>query len=403
MSAPDNLRALFVEVAAEVEVDEDAGVRAPDGHRLTDAGNAARFVELMGNAVRYVHEWQRWIVYGGGCWAVDGGDALVMERAKAVGDSLFRQVPKAPTSTRDAVYTAAKRAESAAAIAAMVRLARGHERVLVAHEDLDADPFVLNVKNGTVDLRTGTLRPHNPEDLCTLQALVGFYPDAVAPLWHECLERWQPDPLVRDYLQREAGAGLTGVPTETLSIHFGGGGNGKSKYFGAIKSVAGPYVIEPHRSLVIASRHEQHETVIAELFRVRLAVMGETSGGADLDDASIKNLTGGDTLRARRMREDRWSFNPTHTLCMFSNYRPNIRGADEGIWRRVRLIDWAVTIPPAERDVDLAAKLAAEAEGILVWAVGGARRFEGHYDRSRLWVDMAEGLGSRDCSRWCLR
>ena len=112
MSAPDNLRALFVEVAAEVEVDEDAGVTAPDGHRLTDAGNAARFVELMGDCVRYVHEWQRWIVYGGGRWAVDGGDALVMERAKAVGDSLFRQVPKAPTSTRDAVYTAAKRAES---------------------------------------------------------------------------------------------------------------------------------------------------------------------------------------------------------------------------------------------------------------------------------------------------
>ena len=196
----------------------------------------------------------------------------------------------------------------------MVRLARGHERVLVAHEDLDADPYVLNVKNGTVDLRTGTLRPHNPEDLCTLQALVGFYPDAVAPLWHECLERWQPDPLVRDYLQREVGAGLTGVPTETLTIHFGGGGNGKSKYFGAVKSVAGPYVIEPHRSLVISSKHEQHETVIAELFRVRLAVMGETSGGAELDDASIKNLTGGDRCELVACARTGGRFDPTHTL-----------------------------------------------------------------------------------------
>jgi putative DNA primase/helicase len=171
------------------------------------------------------------------------------------------------------------------------------------------------------------------------------------------------------------GAGVTGKPTETLSIHFGGGGNGKSKFFGAIASVVGPYAVEPHRSLIVATRHEQHETVVAELFRRRLAVMGETSGGARLDDASVKNLTGGDRLRARRMREDRWSFGPTHTLAMFSNHRPTITGADEGIWRRVRLVPWTVTIPEAERDEDLASKLAEEAEGILAWCVEGARRF----------------------------
>lgn len=353
----------------------DAAVTAPDGFHLTDAGNAARLVALVGESVRYVHEWQRWIVYGAGRWTVDGGEALVMEKAKAVGRSLFAQVDRTPKATRDAVYNAAKRAESAAAISSMVRLARGHPGVIVAHEDLDADPFILNVKNGTVQLHTSELRPHDPADLCTLQAPVAFKPDAVAPLWAACLARWQPDPQVRDYLQREVGAGITGVPTETLSIHYGGGGNGKSKFWGAVKSGAGPYAIEPHRSLIISSKHEQHETVTAELFRVRLAVMGETSDAAQLDDASIKNLTGGDRQRARRMREDRWSFDPTHTLVMFSNYRPNIRGADEGIWRRVRLVDWAVTISAAERDTQLAAKLAGEAEGILVWMVEGARRF----------------------------
>ena len=226
--------------AAAVEDTEDAGVTAPDGHRLTDAGNADRLVELVGDSVRYVHEWQRWIVYSGGRWDVDGGDALIMERARAVGRSLFKQVPKAPTSTRDAVYAAAKRAESAGAIAAMVRLARGHASVLVKHEDLDADPYILNVKNGTIDLHTGTLRPHDPADLCTLQAPVEFHPGALAPLWQKCLERWQPDPEVRAYLQCEAGAGITGRPTETLSVHCGGGGNGKSRYFGGLKSAMGP-------------------------------------------------------------------------------------------------------------------------------------------------------------------
>ena len=359
----------------DAEVGEDAGITAPDGHHLTDVGNAARFVDLAGDSVRYVHEWQRWIAYSDGRWNVDGGDALMKERAKVVGKSLFRQIAKAPPSTRDTVYNAAKRAESGAAISAMVNLSRGDSRVLVKHEELDADPYALNVKNGTVNLRTGELRPHDPSDLCTLQCPVDYDPDAVAPLWDKCLERWQPDPLVRDYLQREVGAGVTGAPTETLTIHYGSGGNGKSKFFGSVKAAIGPYVIEPHRSLVVKTHHEQHETVVAELFRVRLAVMGETSGAAQLDDASIKNLTGGDRLRARRMREDRWSFDPTHTLVMFSNYRPTILGADEGIWRRVRLVDWGVTIPQAERDEDLAAKLADEAEGILAWAIEGARRF----------------------------
>ena len=348
----------------------------PDGHRLTDVGNAERFIDLTGGSARFVHRWGTWIVYRGGRWIVDTGDALVLEAAKAVPRALLDTVPKlAGSDERRRVLQAANRAESAGALTAMVRLARGIDGVIVDHEELDADPDILNLTNGTLELQTGELRPHDPADLCTLQCPVVYDPDSRAPLWERCLERWQPDAQIRGYLQREAGAGATGRPTETISIHHGDGANGKSKYFAALQHVLGPYVVEPHKSLLVASRHEQHATVLASLFRARLAVASETAVTDRLNDEQIKNLTGGDRLRARRMREDEWSFDPSHTLVMFSNHRPRVRGQDEGVWRRLRLIRWETTIPEAERDENLAAKLAGEERGILRWIVEGARRY----------------------------
>ena len=131
----------------------------------------------------------------------------------------------------------------------------------------------------------------------------------------------------------------------------------------------------PHKSLLVASRHEQHPTVVAKLFRKRLAVASETSAAEALNEEQVKNLTGGDRLEGRRMREDPWEFWPTHTLVMFSNHKPAIRGRDEGIWRRVRLVPWQVTIAAKDRDELLATKLQAEAAGILRWIVEGAVRF----------------------------
>jgi putative DNA primase/helicase len=243
----------------------------------------------------------------------------------------------------------------------MVRLARGAPGILVEHEQLDAQPYLLNCLNGTVDLRNGTLQAHDPGDLLTLQCPVAYDPDAQAPLWEACIERWQPDLTVRDYVQLRAGAGATGHPTETVDVDYGSGGNGKSKFWGAIQHVLGPYTVVPHKSLLVAQRHEQHATVVANLFRKRLAVASETKAADVLDDEQVKNLTGGDRLSGRRMREDPWEFQPTHTLVMFSNHKPSVRGRDEGIWRRLRLVPWEVTIPEDERDPNLSAKLAAEA------------------------------------------
>jgi putative DNA primase/helicase len=144
-----------------------------------------------------------------------------------------------------------------------------------------------------------------------------------------------------------------------------------------VQYVLGDYGVVPHKSLLVAQRHEQHETVKADLFRKRLGVASETKAVDVLDDEQVKALTGGDRMRARRMREDPWYFWPTHTLIIITNHRPAIRGRDESIWRRVRLVPWEVTIPAEERDPDLAEKLRAEAPGILNWIVEGAGRFLG--------------------------
>ena len=125
--------------------------------------------------------------------------------------------------------------------------------------------------------------------------------------------------------------------------------------------------------------------MVASLFRARLAVASETSARDWLNEAQVKNLTGGDRLKAWRMREDEWEFDPTHTMVMFSNHRPEIRGTDEGMWRRVRLIPWDVAIPDNERDEALGSKLVAEAPGILRWVVEGCVRY------------LAVGIGAPEC------
>jgi putative DNA primase/helicase len=352
---------------------------APDGYRYTDTGNSDRLVNLLDGRARYVHAWGKWIAYIKGRWVIDENDALMTQKAKGVARGLFRLLPKLDfekeADKRKQLFAWAVRSESSGAIAAMIRLARGAPGILIAHEELDANPDILNCRNGTVDLRTGELRPHDPADLCTKQSPVSYDPDAWSDLWEACLETWQSDPAMRCYLQMEAGAATTGRHTETLSVHLGMGANGKSRFFGALQHALGDYAVVPHKSLLMTQRHEQHETVKADLFRARLAVASETKAADVLDDEQVKAITGGDRQRARRMREDPWYFNPSHTLVTFSNHRPRVQGRDEGIWRRLRLVPWMTTIPEADRDRDLGAKLKGQAAGILAWCVTGARRF----------------------------
>lgn len=346
-----------------------------DGHQPTDSGNADRFVAHADGRVRYVAAWGKWRVYRDGRWVDDHNAAEVTELACGIARNLRHLAAVTPGEAGDLLWTHAKRCENATTIGSMLHLARGKPGVLTDHECFDADPYLLNVENGTVDLRSMELRRHDPEDLLSMQAPVSYEAEATAKLWERCLATWQPDPDVRGFLQRIAGTGVIGIPLDRVLVNVGHGANGKSVFYGAMRRLLGEYATEAHKSLVVDDRHEQHETVVADLYRRRLVLAPETRQTDKLSEEQVKNLTGGDRLKARRMREDRWAFDPTHTLVMHTNYRPRIAGTDEGIWRRVVLLDWPTTIPADQRDPNMIGRLDDERSGILRWLIEGAHSY----------------------------
>ena len=273
----------------------DVALALLDGHRPTDVGNANRLVAAADGHLRYVHLWGKWLVYDDGRWIIDFREAMIGQRARAVARKVFQDAAHLDEKIREIHFRWARSSESSSSIGSMINLARGTPGILIDHTDLDQMPWVLNVLNGTVDLRTGDLRPHNPEDLLTVQAPVVYDPTAEAPLWDACLERWQPDPEIRSFLQRACGTAVSGHPLEHLFVNHGAGSNGKTKFFEAIEHVLGGYAVTPSKGIFVMTKHEDHKTELASLFGARMLVLPETGQADRLNEASVKNLTGGDS------------------------------------------------------------------------------------------------------------
>lgn len=356
----------------------DRVVRLPvRGRNNTDVGNARRLTYAYGDELRYVPQWNSWIAWDGRRWQPDAAGQVV-ERAKDVAADLYAQGLKATGDDRQAILKWALRSETAARIEAMIRLARSEPGIPVEPRQLDSDPWALNVRNGTLNLRTGEIRPHRPSDLATKLADVDYLPDTDAPTFLAFLERIIPDPAVRAFLQRAAGYSLTGCTSEQVLVFaHGAGANGKTTFLSALLATWGEYGRQAEPDLLLA-RGDVHPTGVADLHGARLVVCAEVEAGRRFAESQVKQLTGSDPITARRMRQDFWTFRPTHTLWLAANHRPVVRGTDHAIWRRIRLVPFGVTIPPAERDRHLAERLEAERAGILAWAVRGA--VEWHLD-----------------------
>lgn len=349
----------------------------PKGPRLTDVGNAERLVAAYGEDFRYVAAWGSWLVWDGRRWKRDTHGEIV-EAAKAVAATLWAEVPGSCPCRRHrrALVAWATKSESANHIDAMVRLARTDFEMVVDTDQLDADPWLFNVANGTVDLRTRQLRPHRPDDLITKVAPVVYDPSATCPTWDIFLEQVLPDPEVRAFVQEAVGYSLTGTVTEHLLFFaHGGGANGKTTMLQTLLALFGEYGRQADPDLLLASR-EAHPTGVADLLGARLVVSTEIDDGRRLAEATVKRLTGGDRLKARYMRMDFFEFEPSHTLFLAANHRPVVRGTDAAIWRRLRLIPFNVTIAPEDQDHDLVDKLRKELSGILNWAIEGCRRWQ---------------------------
>jgi putative DNA primase/helicase len=347
-----------------------------NGHELaephTDLGNARRLVAAYGHRIRHVPAWKRWYVWDGSRWAHDQ-TGQVIRYAKTVARRMLVDAESLADDDRRKrpLTAAAKRAESAGGLRSMVELAGTEPGVALATTDLDGHPHLLNTASGVLNLDTLRLTAHDPRLHMTKIAAAGYDPAATCPEFDAFLARVQPDGDVRDYLARLLGQSMTGrVEEHLLAILYGPGANGKTTLTEAVQTVLGDYAAAAEPGLLI-DRGDVHPTGVADLFGLRLAVTHETDAGRRLAEGTVKRLTGGDTIKARRMREDFWQFTPTHSIVMHTNHRPVVSGTDEGIWRRIRLVPFDVVIPVDERDGKLPEKLAAERDGILAWLVRG--------------------------------
>jgi putative DNA primase/helicase len=347
---------------------EAPAIDKPHRH-LTDIGNAQRLVDRHGIDLRYCHPWAKWLIWNGSRWlADDSGEAE--RRWKETVRSFYADLAEIEDDEKRKLYARHITAsESSPRVRAALELARSEVPILP--DQLDADDWVLNVENGTIDLRTGELRPHRRTDLISKIAPVRFDPDAVAERWLAALVTVLPDEDVRAYFQRLIGYALVGVTTEQiLPILYGAGANGKTTVTETIRALLGDYSqVTPAETFV-----ERRETIpndVARLRGVRLALATKLAEGRRLNEALVKKLTGTEALVARFMRGEWFEFEPKFLPLLVTNHRPIIRGTDEAIWRRLRLIPFTVTIPPAERDQDLPGKLRHELPGILQWAIQG--------------------------------
>jgi putative DNA primase/helicase len=367
------------------------GRRMASGGALTDIGNGERFASRHGRDFRYCSTWGKWLAWDGKRWTPDD-TTRASAAAKQTAVSIYAE---AAGATGDFAHPSeiaqhAHRSENARSLNRMLDMARSEPGISVSSSDLDTDPYMLNVVNGTVDLRQGILQPHRQDDLITRLAPVEFIESATAPLWEHFLDQiMDGKPELVDFLQTFLGYCLTGdVSEQVLCFFHGDGANGKSTLVEVMKATLGDYVMAAPPGLLMARRQETHPTQIASLFGARLALCVEAGEGNRFDEVTLKLLTGGDTLTARRMREDFWQFLPTHKLILCANHRPIIRGIDHAISRRILLVPFDVKFwreedqehGPLDRRADpgLKARLLQERSGIFMWLLRGCLRWQKH-------------------------
>ena len=351
------------------------GGTQPPRFNLTDLGNAERFIAHHGEDVRYCYPWRKWLIWTGAKWERDEA-GRVYRLAKETVRGIYREASdEEDEDRRKALAKHARASESETRIRAMVELAK--PEIPVAPDELDADPWLLNCENGTITLRSGELREHRREDLITKIAPVEYDPAAAAPTWEAFLERVLPGEELRRFVQRAAGYSATGSTSEQcMFIHHGPGANGKSTYQETISAALGDYAMRTPTETLLVKRPGGVPNDVARLKGARYVTASETEEGRRLAESLVKDLTGQDTISARFMWAEWFDFKPTHALHLSTNHRPEIRGSDAAIWRRIRLVPWSVTIPPAEQDRKLPEKLRAELPGVLAWIVRGCLEWQ---------------------------
>lgn len=338
--------------------------------RHSDDGNASALIHLHGTNIRYCPERARWLTWDTTRWTWEpSGGGHVRELVK----DTAHQMPAGKGSEEWR-----KRSLSAIGTTNTLTQAATDQRVTIALADLDAAAWSLNTPGGVVDLRTGVTTPARPDELHTRITEAAPDRDADTAVWDRFLATtFGDDDELIGYLQRLIGYSATGyIGPHVLPFAHGSGGNGKGVFLETVSAVLGEYATSAPNAFLMARNYSQHETEIARLAGARMVICSEVNEHDRFDEAKVKQLTGGDTLTARFMRQDHFTFQPTHHLWLIGNHKPAVTSGGRSFWRRCRLVPFDHEVDESERVDDLQGILARDhGPAILNWIVQGAVAF----------------------------
>lgn len=345
---------------------------------FTDWGNAQWLCGREDGDIRYCHLWGRWMYWDGRRWAIDE-TGEIERRAKETVQSMYLLASMEDDSkTRKAIADHARKSEADSKILAMIRSATSEPGIPIKPKELDTDPMLLTVMNGSLDLKTGELHPHHRDNLITKIIPVAYDPAAKCAGWIAFLARIMNDsePLM-SFLQRSIGYSLTGdVSEQCLFLLHGLGSNGKTTLLSVLQALMGDYAKQARFESFLIRDHGGIPNDIAGLDGARLVTAAEAGQGRRLDEGLIKQLTGQDRVAARFLHQEFFEFVPQFKLWLAANHKPRIIGTDLAIWRRIKLIPFNITIAEEERDPKLPERLKEELSGILNWALEGCRAWQ---------------------------
>jgi len=347
-----------------------------DTEELTEGGNADRLVRICGDVMRYNHTHKKWLIWDGGRWKTDNNGGA-MRLAESVVQSLYHAASEADgKDARDSITEHARATDSRKGLSNMLALAANRLKFALTADDFDRDAWLLGAGDVTIDLKTGSKREPQREDLITKSIGVRYDRAAQCPRWLKFMVRTFPDEELRKYIKRAVGYCLTGSMGEQLFFFcYGMGANGKSVFLAVLRALLGEYARMADFSTFLVQRNDKVRNDLAALAGARVITAIESEEGGRLSMQVIKSWTGGDPITARFLFGEFFTFFPVGKLWLAANNKPAITERNLAAWRRVRLIPFTATIPEAERVGEYEKVLYPELPGILNWALEGLQEY----------------------------
>jgi putative DNA primase/helicase len=348
----------------------------------TDAGNSKKLVCTFGDDIRYCHDRSEWMSWNGQRWLSDN-DGEIYRKAQIVAKKIYNDASKSATiGDVDKIARWAKQSLSKSGLGNMIALAQNDLDVSTTSSRLDQNDWLLNLANGTLDLKNIDHRAPSRDDLITKMANVSYLPGVGCPTWLTFLDQiFNGDQELISWVQKVVGYSLTGDISEQCAFFLiGDGSNGKSTFLNTLKKILGDYAAQAHPNTFLVNRYNSAGAARSDVVRLegaRLVVATEGEEGEQLAEAFLKSITGGEEISVRGLyQKNQIEFLPKFKLMYCSNHKPRISGTDHGIWRRIRVIPFNVCIPAEKCDPMMPSKLFSEASGILNWAYEGCLRWQ---------------------------